>query len=135
MNDIQYTKYLFDSVKKISFANPGVIRDTYGKGENLTHDFLIKEANKFTKDIIIDYGGNFLATYPGKLKKKIVIGSHLDSQKHGGNFDGLTGVIMGLVLIKSFYENNIRPKYSISVMGIRGEESCWFPYSLSLIHI
>ena len=36
---------------------------------------------------------------------------------------------MGLVLIKSFYENNIRPKYSISVMGIRGEESCWFPYS------
>ena len=72
-----------------------------GKGENLTHDFLIKEANKFTKDIIIDYGGNFLATYTGKLKKKIVIGSHLDSQKHGGNFDGLTGVIMGLVLIKS----------------------------------
>ena len=71
MNDIQYTKYLFDSVKKISFANPGVIRDTYGKGENLTHDFLIKEANKFTKDIIIDYGGNFLATYPGKLKKKL----------------------------------------------------------------
>ena len=34
MNDIQYTKYLFDSVKKISFAKPGVIRDTYGKGEN-----------------------------------------------------------------------------------------------------
>ena len=129
MNDIQYTKYLFDSVKKISFANPGVIRDTYGKGENLTHDFLIKEANKFTKDINIDYGGNFLATYPGKLKKKIVIGSHLDSQKHGGNFDGLTGVIMGLVLIKFFFENNIKPKYSISVMGIRGEVSCWFPYS------
>ena len=129
MNNIQYIKYLFDSVNKISFANPGVIRDTYGKGENLTHDFLIKEANKFTKDISIDYGGNFLATYPGKLKKKIVIGSHLDSQKHGGNFDGLTGVIMGLVLIKFFFENNIRPKYSISVMGIRGEESCWFPYS------
>ena len=63
------------------------------------------------------------------MKKKIVIGSHLDSQKHGGNFDGLTGVIMGLVLIKFFFENNIRPKYSISVMGIRGEESCWFPYS------
>ena len=50
MNNIQYTKYLFDSVNKISFANPGVIRDTYGKGENLTHDFLIKEANKSLKD-------------------------------------------------------------------------------------
>ena len=47
MNDIQYTKYLFDSVKKISFANPGVIRDTYGKGENLTHDFLITESKRY----------------------------------------------------------------------------------------
>ena len=37
MNNHQYTKYLFDNVKKISFANPGVIRDTYGIGENLTH--------------------------------------------------------------------------------------------------
>ena len=55
MNDIQYTKYLFDSVKKISFANPGVIRDTYGKGENLTHEFLIKEANNFTKDTGFKY--------------------------------------------------------------------------------
>ena len=99
MNNHQYTKYLFDNVKKISFANPGVIRDTYGNGENLTHKFLIKELSNFTKDIIIDFGGNFLATYEGKIKKKVVVGSHLDSQKHGGNFDGLAGVIMGIVMI------------------------------------
>ena len=129
MNNHQYTKYLFDNVKKISFANPGVIRDTYGIGENLTHKFLIKELSNFTKDIIIDFGGNFLATYEGKIKKKVVVGSHLDSQKHGGNFDGLAGVIMGIVIIKYFHEKKIKPKYSIAVMGIRGEESCWFPYS------
>ena len=39
MNNHQYIKYLFDNVKKISLANPGVIRDTYGNGENLTHKF------------------------------------------------------------------------------------------------
>ena len=129
MNNLQYTKYLFDNVKKISFTDPGVIRDTYGRGENLTHKFLIKELKNFTKNIIIDFGGNFLATYEGKSKKKIVIGSHLDSQKHGGNFDGLAGVIMGIIVIKFFYEKKITPKNSIAVMGIRGEESCWFPYS------
>ena len=43
MNNTQYTKYLFDKVRDISKANPGVIRDTYGDGENLTHKFLIKE--------------------------------------------------------------------------------------------
>ena len=51
MNNTQYTKYLFDKVRDISKANPGVIRDTYGAGENLTHKFLIKELKKFkTKD-------------------------------------------------------------------------------------
>ena len=129
MNNTQYTKYLFDKVRDISYANPGVIRDTYGKGENLTHMFLIKELKKFNTKISIDFGGNFLATYEGKNKKKIIIGSHLDSQKHAGNYDGLAGVIMGIIVIKYFYEKKLIPKYSIAVMGIRGEESCWFPYS------
>ena len=129
MNNTQYTKYLFDKVRDISNANPGVIRDTYGNGENLTHKFLIKELKKFKTNITIDYGGNFLASYEGKNRKTIVIGSHLDSQKHGGNYDGLAGVVMGIVVIKNLFEKKITPKYSIAVMGIRGEESCWFPYS------
>ena len=121
MNNLQYTKYLFDNVKKISFADPGVIRDTYGRGENLTHKFLIKELKKFTKNIIIDFGGNFLATYEGKSKKKIIIGSHLDSQKHGGNFDGLAGVIMGIIVIKFFYEKkNYTKKFYCSNGHKRG---------------
>ena len=36
---------------------------------------------------------------------------------------------MGIILIKTLFENKIIPKYTIAVMGIRGEESCWFPYS------
>ena len=130
MSNTIYINYLFDHINKITFGNPGVIRATYGKGENLTHKFLIKELNKFTNDIIIDYGGNFIATYQGEnIDKTIIIGSHLDSQKHGGNFDGLAGVIMGVCLLKKFKNNNFVPKYNIAVMGIRGEESCWFPYS------
>ena len=129
MNNTQYSKYLFDKIQSLTFANPGVTRETYGKGENLTHKFLIKELRQFSNSVEIDYGGNFLALYKGKSKKIIVIGSHLDSQKHGGNFDGLAGVLMGIILIKTLYENNIIPNFSIGVMGIRGEESCWFPYS------
>ena len=130
MNSYRYANYLFDKIKKLTFANPGVIRDTYGKGENITHSFLIRELKKITQNITIDYGGNFLATYQGiKKNKSIVIGSHLDSQKHGGNFDGLAGVIMGVCVLKILKDKKIVPKYNVCVMGIRGEESCWFPYS------
>jgi N-carbamoyl-L-amino-acid hydrolase len=130
MNNTKYINYLFEYIKKMTFGNPGVIRETYGKGENLAHKFLIKELRKFTKNIVIDYGGNFIASSEGKSSNKtIIIGSHLDSQKHGGNFDGLAGVIMGVCLLKKFKETNFVPKYNVAVMGIRGEESCWFPYS------
>ena len=63
MNNSKYINYLFAYIKKMTFGNPGVIRETYGRGENLTHKFLIKELNKFTKDITIDYGGNFIALF------------------------------------------------------------------------
>jgi len=129
MNNKKYATYLFDKIKRLSFSNPGVTRETYGKGENSTHKFLIKELKRNTHSLDIDYGGNFLGIHKGRSEKIIVIGSHLDSQKHGGNFDGLAGVIMGIILIKTLKENNIKPHYSIGVMGIRGEESCWFPYS------
>jgi len=130
MNTEKYARHIFNEIFNSTFAKPGVTRKTYGKGENYTHQFIIKELKKYTEDIVIDYGGNFLASYKGiKDPKTIVIGSHLDSQPHGGNFDGLAGVVMGLCLVKKFYELKILPNFNLSVMGIRGEESCWFPYS------
>ena len=130
MNTEKYAKHIFSIIFKKTFSSPGVMRKTYGEGENFAHHFIIKELKKFTKNIIVDYGGNFLATYQGKITQKtIVIGSHLDSQPHGGNFDGLDGVVMGLCLIKNIHESKLIPNYNIAVMGIRGEESCWFPYS------
>ena len=105
MNNTQYSKYLFDKIQSLTFANPGVTRETYGKGENATHKFLIRELKQFSHSVETDYGGNFLAIYKGKSKKIIVIGSHLDSQKHGGNFDGLAGVLMGIIH-KNLYTND-----------------------------
>ena len=58
MNNTQYSKYLFDKIKSLTSANPGVTRETFGKGENLTHKFLIKELKQFSHSVEIDYGGN-----------------------------------------------------------------------------
>jgi len=34
MNNTNYIKYLFDYIKNMTFGNPGVIRETYGRGEH-----------------------------------------------------------------------------------------------------
>ena len=73
MNKSKYATYLFDKIKNLTFSSPGVTRQTYGTGENLTHKFLIKELREFADNITIDYGGNFIATIHGINKKKNII--------------------------------------------------------------
>ena len=73
MNSYKYATYLFNKIKKLTFSDPGVTRATYGKGENLTHKFLINELKNYTNEISIDYGGNFLATYMGIKKDKLIM--------------------------------------------------------------
>jgi hypothetical protein len=49
-----------------------------------------------------DAAANTYLTWPGSEQAcapRILIGSHLDSVPHGGNFDGAAGVVAGLVVI------------------------------------
>jgi len=62
----------------------------------------------------------------GLSNETCMTGSHLDSVPHGGNFDGLAGVIAGLVAVASIRGVGIAPARHITVMGIRGEENAWF---------
>src|SRR5580658_9654601 len=64
-----------------------------------------------------------------RAAKSIVIGSHLDSVPHGGNFDGAAGVLAGLATVGALRALNLTPDCDIVVMGIRAEESVWFQVS------
>ncbi len=59
----------------------------------------------------------------------VVIGSHLDSVPHGGNFDGAAGVLAGLAAVAALRDMGLALECDIVVMGIRAEESVWFPVS------
>jgi N-carbamoyl-L-amino-acid hydrolase len=59
----------------------------------------------------------------------VIIGSHLDSVPHGGNFDGAAGVVAGLVALAALQQLGLQPVNDITVMGIRAEESIWFQVS------
>ena len=58
-----------------------------------------------------------------------MIGSHLDSVPHGGNFDGAAGVVAGLVAVAALQSLGITLACDLTVMGIRAEESIWFQVS------
>ncbi|MCC2096541.1 MAG: hydantoinase/carbamoylase family amidase, partial [Hyphomicrobiales bacterium] len=57
----------------------------------------------------------------------IVSGSHIDSQKPGGRYDGALGAIAGLIAVKVLKEQFGQPRRTIEAVAFCEEESSRFP--------
>ena len=85
-----FTADLFDQLRRDGLDPPGVSRDPYGPGEQRAHETMAAAAAGMGLTLRRDAGANLYMTLPGTdpAAKPVVIGSHLDSVPHGGNFDG-----------------------------------------------
>ena len=122
---------LFDRLRQDGLDEPGVTRDPYGAGEQRAHATVAAAAETLGLAIGRDAGANLYMTQAGRDRaaKRVVIGSHLDSVPHGGNFDGAAGVVAGLVALGALNQLGVKPACDVTVMGIRAEESIWFQVS------
>ena len=122
---------LFDQLRRDGLDEPGVTRDPYGPGEQRAHATVKEAAQKLGLRIEHDAAANLYMTLPGHdpAAKPIVVGSHLDSVPHGGNFDGAAGVVAGLAAVAALQGLGITLACDLTVMGIRAEESIWFQVS------
>jgi len=129
--DGAFAERLFDELAARTTDAPGITRASYGDGEQIAHDMMKREAKTLGLAERVDPAGNLYLTYAGRdpALPCWVVGSHLDSVPHGGNFDGAAGVIAGLAAVRALIDAGIRPRRSITVMAIRAEESNWFPLS------
>jgi N-carbamoyl-L-amino-acid hydrolase len=126
--DIALAGSLFDLLRDATADGEGVTRESYGPGENAAHAIVREAAESAGLETAVDAAGNLYMTLPGldRSAPRILIGSHLDSVRCGGNFDGAAGVLAGLSAIAGLAQNNHEPPQDITVMGIRAEESMWF---------
>ncbi|HME23351.1 MAG TPA: hydantoinase/carbamoylase family amidase [Acetobacteraceae bacterium] len=122
---------LFDQLRRDGLDEPGVSRDPYGPGEQRAHATIKAAAEQLGLRIEHDAAANLYMTMPGREPdaKRVVIGSHLDSVPHGGNFDGAAGVVAGLVAVAALQRAGVALNNDLTVMGIRAEESIWFQVS------
>jgi len=126
-----YCSALFDQLRRDGLDEPGVSRDPYGPGEQRAHATIEAAARELGLEIERDAASNMYMIMPGRDRSapRVVVGSHLDSVPHGGNFDGAAGVMAGLVAVKALQSQGFKPACDIVVMAIRAEESVWFPVS------
>jgi N-carbamoyl-L-amino-acid hydrolase len=72
--------------------------------------------------------GNIYATYPGTEEglPRIVVGSHMDSVRSGGNYDGIYGVLSGLEAAETIITEGIKLRHPVTVMVWTNEEGARF---------
>jgi N-carbamoyl-L-amino-acid hydrolase len=129
--DMALASSLFEQLHALSFDGVGITRDTYGAGEQRAHDLMADTARSLGLDVRSDAALNLYLTLPGKRRDQPVVmtGSHLDSVPRGGNYDGAAGVVAGLAVLAGWIRQGVQPDRDVTVMGIRAEESAWFPVS------
>ncbi len=110
---------------------PGHTRAAYGAGEQRAHDTVRAAAEALGATARVDAAGNLYLTLAGQRPDlpAIMLGSHLDTVPHGGNFDGAAGVVAGLGVMADLAQAGRRPPRDLVVMAIRAEEAAWFPLS------
>ena len=106
-------------------------RDAYGKGEEQAHRLIRKTADDLGLTTSTDPAGNLFVELPGEDPSlgAWIVGSHLDSVSHGGNFDGAAGVIAAMAVLAGFIKAGRKPARTVIAAAFRAEESTWFPQS------
>ncbi|MFD4930240.1 Zn-dependent hydrolase [Peribacillus butanolivorans] len=112
-------------------VNNGVTRLSLTEEDRLVRDYFCSCCEELGMTIKVDDLGNIYATLPGiEDKPPIVMGSHMDTVKKGGRFDGILGVVAGLEVVRTLVENNIKPKIPVMIVNFTNEEGARFEPSM-----
>ncbi|HWO96647.1 MAG TPA: Zn-dependent hydrolase [Bacillus sp. (in: firmicutes)] len=111
--------------------NNGVTRLSLSEEDRLVRDYFRSCCEELGMSVKIDDMGCMYATLEGiENKPPIVIGSHLDTVKKGGRFDGVLGVVAGLEVVRTLVENDIKPQIPVTIVNITNEEGARFEPSM-----
>src|SRR5258708_39888627 len=84
--DLKLAAALFDSLGRATRRGRGIVRDSYGAGEQAAHDIMRAAAESIRLDVSIDAIGNLMMTLPGRdrLAPRARRGLPLPSTPPGG---------------------------------------------------
>ncbi len=103
--------------------------------DRLTRTFCspaMREANKLVGGWMREAGmtagadtiGNLIGRYPGQNEhaKTFMLGSHLDTVRDAGKFDGPLGVLTAIACVQQLHERKVQLPFAIEVLGFADEE-------------
>lgn len=118
----------FEFVNSQSATELGCTRLSYSAEDLKVREYITNELKALGAHISVDSVGNIRAKYnPDNLNtKSLLIGSHIDTVPNGGKYDGLTGTLCSLEVIRVLHENNAEIKNPIELVIFAEEEGSNF---------
>lgn len=80
-------------------------------------------------EVYTDAIGNLFGRVRGRSEETVMSGSHRDTVRRGGKYDGMLGILTAVKAISSLYEELGQPEKTIEAAALCEEESSRFPGS------
>src|SRR5215213_1853130 len=108
-------------------GEPGVLTRPYGSramGEvNGVVSGWMREAGMTVRQDAI---GNLIGRYEGTGERTLILGSHLDTVRDAGKYDGILGVTVALARVQRLHDRGERLPYAVEVVCFADEEGLRF---------
>lgn len=101
-------------------------------------DLVVSWMHDLELDVTIDGIGNVVGVMAGSIEgAPVMTGSHIDTVRTGGRYDGNLGVLAGLEVIETLRIANVTPDRPLAVAFFTDEEGARFPPDMlgSLVYV
>lgn len=103
-------------------------RATYTEEDKKALKLLERWMQDQNLEIFYDNIGNLYGKIEGEHENIVLTGSHRDTVKNGGKYDGALGIICAISAVGSLYAELGKPKKSVEVVAFCEEEGSRFSY-------
>lgn len=119
---------LVDMGKIGALPHGGCCRTALSAEDKIGRDLFVSWCREAGCEIAVDLVGNIYARRPGRDPARAAVGtgSHLDTQPHGGKFDGIYGVLAGLEVVRALNDARVETEAPIEVVVWTNEEGVRF---------
>ena len=118
-----------NALAKFTEGGPGLTRRPFTPEHKAANHLITSWMERADLDVTLDAAGTLVGRKPGpENSKTFLIGSHQDSIRHGGKYDGMLGIALPILVLEYF--RDVELPYSIEVLAFADEEGVRFPTAL-----
>ncbi|MSZ55821.1 MAG: hydantoinase/carbamoylase family amidase [Actinobacteria bacterium] len=126
VNGKRLMQRLFDLADIGAIDGGGCARLALTDADKAGRDLVIEWMKDLDLEISVDIVGNVVGIWNVGSGKPVMTGSHIDTVRTGGKYDGNYGVLAGLEVIQTCQEQGVTPVHPLAVAFFTNEEGARF---------